>query len=291
MEIDISKLFPGSNIGELQEDEFLGTDGLPYCKKCKTKRFFTYEHGDKNSIMRCRCECQSEELRKEQEEEERKKRIEKFREQQKLSMLGSKYLNARFSKAIITPNNKEAYEKCKNYVTNAKDVIKNNFGLYIYGDNSSGKTYLTACMCNHLIAENFSCLYTNVPTLLAEIQKSYGSDNAMGQAEIVSLIERKHFVFIDDLGKEFLGREFSPNAAKFAEKVLLEVLNARYNNALPTIFSSNYSISELAESFSLDKAIMERISEMSTRIIKLEGDDFREKELKEKSELAKKFGI
>jgi hypothetical protein len=36
---------------------------------------------------------------------------------------------------------------------------------------------------------------------------------------------------------------------------------------------------------------MERISEMSTRIIKLEGDDFREKELKEKSELAKKFGI
>ena len=73
--------------------------------------------------------------------------------------------------------------------------------------------------------------------------------------------------------------------------MLLEVLNARYNNGKPTIFSSNYSISELADAFALDKAIIERINEMSTRVIKLEGDDFRAEELKLKSEAAKKLGI
>ena len=73
--------------------------------------------------------------------------------------------------------------------------------------------------------------------------------------------------------------------------MLLEVLNARYNNGRPTIFSSNYSIQELAESFSLDAAIIERINEMSTRVIKLEGDNFRDKALKEKSDIAKKLGI
>ena len=37
--------------------------------------------------------------------------------------------------------------------------------------------------------------------------------------------------------------------------------------------------------------IIERINEMATRVIKLEGDDFRDKILKEKSNKAKKLGI
>lgn len=57
------------------------------------------------------------------------------------------------------------------------------------------------------------------------------------------------------------------------------------------IFSSNYSIGELASLLNLDKAIVERINEMSTRVIKLEGDDFRKIEREKKGELAKKLGI
>ena len=72
---------------------------------------------------------------------------------------------------------------------------------------------------------------------------------------------------------------------------MFEVLNARYNSQKPTIFSSNYSIAELETALGLDKAIIERINEMATRTIKLEGDDFREKVRKEKSDFAKKLGI
>ena len=36
---------------------------------------------------------------------------------------------------------------------------------------------------------------------------------------------------------------------------------------------------------------MERINEMSTRVIKLEGDDFRKNQLLLKSDLLKSFGI
>lgn len=41
----------------------------------------------------------------------------------------------------------------------------------------------------------------------------------------------------------------------------------------------------------LDKAIIERINEMATRVIKLEGDDFRSVVRDEKSDIAKKLGI
>lgn len=292
MNITLNELFIKHKIGDIREDEYIDEIGLPFCKHCKTRRYsyFKADTGEEY-LFRCLCKCQSDKYKEIEEENKKMKRLEEFRSRQKLSMLGIRYLDARFKNAIITKHNNEAFDKCESYCENAQIMVENNFGLYIYGDNSSGKTFLTACMCNYLIENGYSCLYTNMPTLIAEIQKSYSKNDGLGQAEIIDMIENKRFLFIDDLGKEFLGREFNPNASKFAEKIMLEVLNSRYNNGLPTIFSSNYSISELAESFNLDKAIMERINEMSTRVIKLEGDDFRKNQLLLKSDLLKSFGI
>lgn len=56
-----------------------------------------------------------------------------------------------FGKAIITDNNRTVYEKCKRYVEKAKEMRDHNIGLYIFGVNSSGKTFLTACICNELL--------------------------------------------------------------------------------------------------------------------------------------------
>lgn len=293
MDFDIEKLFPNSFLKDYQfkEDEYPDKDGLPMCKKCNTKRYFIVDFDGEKKAHYSRCKCQEEAYQKRQEEEKRAENLRKFRDRQKMSELGKKYLEASFETATITDHNREAYKKCVNYAKNSREVYNQNIGLYIYGDNSSGKSYLMACLCNELVAQGYNCLYTSVPSILAEIQSSYTDDTAMSQARVVTMIASKSFVFIDDLGKEFLGRENNAGAAKFAEKVLLEVLNARYNNGRPTIFSSNYSISELAEAFALDKAIIERINEMATRVIRLEGDNFRDKALKEKSEAAKKLGI
>lgn len=292
MNIKFGELFPQSELGELREDEYTDEKGFPYCKKCNTKRFFLYDYGNGTvAVVRVKCKCQQEEDKVREKEETRLKNLAKFRDGQKCSMLGKKYLDARFSNAEITEHNKSAYEKCQNYTKNSGEMLSENIGLYLYGDNSSGKSHLLACMCNELVAQGYNCIYTSVPRMIAEIQSSYSDDTAMGLAQLTNMLESKSFVFVDDLGKEFLGREYSAGAGKFAERVLLEILNTRYNNGRPIIFSSNYSIGELAEAFSLDKAIIERINEMSTRVIRLEGDDFRAKALQQKSEIAKKYGI
>ena len=70
-----------------------------------------------------------------------------------------------------------------------------------------------------------------------------------------------------------------------------EVINARYNAQKPTIFSSNYSIAELASVLSLDKAIIERINEMATRVLKLDGDDFRTAARSDKNDIARRLGV
>ena len=272
----------------LKEDEYLGDDGLPYCKACKTARFFTSD--DKQFAMRGACKCLTEKYRKEKAEKEAKERLEKFNARKKLSLIGERYKNIMFKDAMITDNNQKAYIKCKNYVVNADKVLDSNIGLYIYGDNSSGKTFLTACICNELVWKGYRCIYTNLASILNEIRSSYDG-NGMGECEMLDRLQNYAFAFIDDFGKEFLGREFNAGSAKWAEEKLFEILNARYNSQRPTIFSSNYSISELASVLNLDKAIVERVNEMSTRVIKLEGDDFRKDAREVKSDIAKSIGI
>ena len=146
-----------------------------------------------------------------------------------------------------------------------------------------------ACICNELVNKGYSCEFTNIPKLLAESGRNL-RENRLSQAEIVDNLARKQFVFIDDLGKEFLGDRNDYNYNK-AERLLLEVLNARYSNGLPTVFTSNYSLDEFIRKFNLDKAIIERLNEMATRIIRLDGDNFRQKALQEKNKLAKELGI
>lgn len=272
----------------LEDDEYLGEDGLPYCKKCKTKRFFSFENGE--LAMRGACKCQQEEREKEEQERAARERLARFNNQKRLSLLGARYQNLMFKDAVITERNQKAYIKCKNYVANADKVCSENIGLYIYGDNSSGKTFLTACICNELIWKGYRCIYTNLASILNEIRSSYDG-NGMGECDLLGRLQAYDFAFIDDLGKEFLGREYNVGSAKWAEEKLFEVLNARYNSQKPTIFSSNYSIAELASVLNLDKAIIERVNEMSTRTIKLEGDDFRKTVREGKSEIAKSLGI
>ena len=282
-ELKKERLYP------LQADEY-EQDGYPYCSKCNTARFFKYTKPDGDIILkRAKCECQQQEQDRLEELRKIEERKREFRERQRLSMIGSKYLDATFASAEITSNNKQAFESAKAFVENAKTVITNNIGLYLYGNNSSGKTYLMACICNELVDKGYSCEFTSIPKLLAESGRNL-RENRLSQAEIVDNLARKQFVFIDDLGKEFLGNRNDYNYSK-AERLLLEVLNARYSNGLPTVFTSNYSLDEFIRKFNLDKAIVERLNEMATRIIRLDGDNFRQKALQEKNKLAKSLGI
>ena len=284
----MSKAFGGSDEITLRDDEYLGDDGLPYCKNCKTTRVFV--SADKSFTVRCSCKCQSEAEEQRRKEEARQKALEAFNSRRNLSMLGARYRNIRLENATITENNKDVYARCSRYVEHAKEMRKNNIGLYIYGDNSSGKTYLTACICNELLWQGYRCIYTNLATILSEIRSSYDGQG-MGECELLNRLQAYDFAFIDDLGKEFIGREFNASSSKWAEEKLFEVINARYNAQKPTIFSSNYEISALASELRLDKAIIERINEMATRVLKLDGDDFRSAVRKDVNDVAKKYGI
>ncbi len=273
---------------KLAEDEYIGENGLPYCSKCHTPKWCIVGENDTACPIRCKCRQDAQDAQ--EQAAARQKRFDEFNDRQKLSLLGERYKNVMFNKARITDNNRNVYEKCKRYVESAKDMRGNNIGLYIFGANSSGKTFLTACICNELLWRGYRYVYTNLANMLHEIQSGYNG-GGMGESELLRRLQSYDFAFIDDLGKEFIGRESNVNSSKWAESKLFEIINARYNAQRPTIFTSNYSIGELDDKLTFDAAIVERITEMATVNMELSGDNFRKDARIDKRELAKKLGV
>ena len=113
----------------------------------------------------------------------------------------------------------------------------------------------------------------------------------ISESEFLNKINEVDFLFIDDLGKEFLAREVGQNSAKWLEEKVFDVINKRYNSKLPIIFSGNYSIQELGTVLDLDRSILERINEISARCLYLTGQNFRKNLQQSNSELLKKLGI
>jgi DNA replication protein DnaC len=58
---------------------------------------------------------------------------------------------------------------------------------------------------------------------------------------------------------------------------VFDIINKRYNNKKPTIFSSNHSPNELITQRGMMQKTVDRIAEMSKAIIKLSGESYRMK--------------
>lgn len=266
-------------------DEYLD-GGLPHCKKCKGARY-TAIQGDNGEIhlFRTLCNCQKVANDKIRAEEERQAELAFFKWQQGKAGVPNRYFDASLVNTIIDKT-QGVFISCDNYIKNAKLCFEQNLGLYFYGSNSSGKTYLTVLLCNELIKLGYKCYFTSIAQEISTIQKAFGSgeDKLSG---IISDMQYYDFVFFDDIGKESIGDRKSA----YNSRIMYEIINARYNAQKPTIFSSNYSLNDLIAVLGIDRATVERITEMSVKTIKLEDKNYRKEIRAQKQDFLKKIGI
>lgn len=257
----------------LGNDEYMGQDGIIYCKSCNTARQVIVNLFGKQNIVRCICKCQEEERDKEikrQLDIDKQMRLNKLKDS---SLLGARYKDNTFDKTETGHNSSfdTALARCKRYCDIAQEALDKGYGIYIYGTKGTGKTHITACMAHELISQYKQVLFTN----FFEIGKSIKSTfNGKGnETDLINKIADVDFLFIDDLGTE---RVVATNGEDlWLQEKIFEVINKRYNNLKPTIFTSNYSLQELIADRGLMDKTVDRIAEMSTAILHIEGDSYR----------------
>lgn len=191
------------------------------------------------------------------------------------SELSERYKGCSLETAQETAENKAILAVLRKYRDNASEMLKDGVGLYLHGKNGVGKTYLLACLCNDLMSNWYSCYFTSVVWLVDGLfTDKHG---------IFEKIEKTDFLFIDDLGKELLGREFDRAKCTWQQQKLFEVLDMRYASGKPVIFSSNYTLQQLLTELKADKAIVDRAIGLSSKIMELQGGSWRYEERHKKA--------
>lgn len=267
------------NFLPLRENEEIKDDGLIYCTVCgEVKIFVGTDWRGIKIARRCVCKtCTEAEERKQREAEERRNRALRIEKLKERSLIGERYKDKHFSDLDLSdPIFKKAYQRCVKYCEIASKTLAKGYGIYLHGDPGTGKTLLTSCMANNLIEQEYTVLFTNFFEILKAIQGTFKNDANDTADNIINSIADVDFLFIDDLGTESLAKNSGDN---FAQNKIFEIINKRYNNKKPTIFSSNYSIRELIEKRNFEDKTVDRINGMSSAVLKIEGASYRIKEV------------
>ena len=246
----------------LKEDEYF-EDNVPYCKNCKTARYFIRE----NFCVPCMCQCQMDKLEQEKQQKNFELRQQYLQELKEKSLLGERYKNVTFeSVEIINEEHLNVVNRLKTYCEGFKEHNE-GLGIYLFGDKGSGKTLLTACMLDNLNSQFIECMFTNIH----KIKDNLLSLDVRKQKGFLERLATVPVLFIDDFATESFKKNGEDN---WIQDIVYDIVNTRYNNMLPIIYTSNCSLKQCLEEKGVLEKTIDRIFE-TTVAMKLELPSYR----------------
>ena len=160
------------------------------------------------------------------------------------------YSNIPDEKSGIIPRERmnEILIQCKNYVDT---FSKDSCSLFFLGKTGLGKTFISSMIAKSLIEKGFNVVFDSINNFLIKAENEhFGRSNG----NTVETIINADLVILDDLGSEF--------STPFNNSTLYNIINTRINMEVPTIVSTNLSLSELNEKY--DDRIISRLTGMYT---------------------------
>ncbi len=214
----------------------------------------------------CTSECENKNDQREWELARRDARVATLRERSGLSKRMKGYTLGNF-RVIVSNTAARARMKVDEYLENWEENRETGRGLYFCGDVGTGKTHLAVAVMNELIArKRVPSLFVTLPELLDNLRGAY-NDPGRNLDEWMDAVKNAELLVLDDLGSE--------NATEWVRERIFVIVNHRYREKLPTVFTSNIGPKDLAAQ--LGGRTASRIISMCDWI-SLEGEDYRETE-------------
>ena len=153
----------------------------------------------------------------------------------------------------------ECKDMVNRYIMRYPQFKEKGMGLYIYsGTKGSGKTMLSCCLLNEIPRRySGSVKFVNILDFLEMTKKGFSGDDRDLQA-----IYEAGLLVLDDIGVQM--------SKEWVETVLYRLVNHRYTQRLPTIYTSNIPIDGLK----MDDRITDRI-DSTTLPVKLPEESIR----------------
>src|SRR5690242_9333816 len=183
-----------------------------------------------------------------------------------------------------------SFEGPHSHLTRARmDVCKfveeyplENTGLLLIGTVGVGKTHLAVGIIKELVlSKGIACLFYDYRELLKQIQHSYNDSVKATELEVLRPVFETEVLVLDELG--------AVKPTEWVWDTVSLILNARYNDNRTTIITTNFddrpagavagprgAAREETLGDRIGERMRSRLHEMC-RIIKMEGEDFRQK--------------
>ncbi len=250
----------------------------PHCGRELEAEFFEFPPALKRKYGKpgewyyhpCTPECEKKNERREWELMRRDARVASHLHKSGLSKRYRRYTFANF-KPYVSPEAGKALERVEEYLGRWEENKEDGRGLYLCGAVGTGKTHLAVAVLNELIRrKRVPSLFVTVPELLDNLREAY---NKPGRDldEWMDAVQNADFLVLDDLGSE--------RVTDWVRERIFVIVNHRYREALPTVFTSNAGPKDLAQQ--LGERTASRIIAMCEWIA-LEGEDYRETAAKER---------
>lgn len=212
------------------------------------------------------------EKEKNQKEKEYKENVQRLINK---SNLGEKFKQRTFDTFKIVKGTEQAFNDCKRYAENFKDIRKDGTGIILSGSYGAGKTHLIAAIAHEVIKQGYQPIYGTSSTLLDRIRATYGDQESKEtEKDIIRTYINCDLLIIDDLGKE--------KPSEWTLEKLFNIFNTRYENNKPVLITTNYTIEKLKDRLTVNdnyetaEAIVSRIYEVCQGV-QLYCEDYRKK--------------
>jgi primosomal protein DnaI len=148
-------------------------------------------------------------------------------------------------------------------------------GIFFYGKNWTGKSYLLSAIAQALAEKNISVLFVYMPDLVRSIKQGMNEGNL---EERINQLKQADVLMLDDVG----GENMTP---WFRDEILVPIMQYRLSAKLPVFMSSNYDFERLIDFLAVNKdeaslmkaaRLIQRIKDLMTPI-RLVKEQFKEK--------------
>lgn len=226
-------------------DDYIGEDGLIYCGHCHTPRQFVMQKDNclKGCVLPIACKCRQARL----DAREAELQAQRTRELRRRAFSSPLMLEWNFAH---DDGSCKQMEVAHRYVRKWGEIREKNYGLYLWGDVGTGKSFFAGCIANALIDLGIAARMASFPQVMAELQADFNR-----QAAYIADLVSYPLLVLDDFGVE--------RGTAFVQEMLFSLIDARLRERKPLIITSNINPDVLKNPKSaMEARIYDRILQM-----------------------------